>query len=79
MSDRRKFVRLSLLSSAALLAGKNLFGKTSKTTDFQPVTVKDKPVVISTWDFGRAANVAAWEILGQGGRALDAEIGRAHV
>jgi isoaspartyl peptidase/L-asparaginase-like protein (Ntn-hydrolase superfamily) len=30
------------------------------------------PVVISTWNFGLAANVAAWKVLSQGGRALDA-------
>ena len=34
--------------------------------------VKGKPVVISTWDAGLRANKAAWEILGKGGRALDA-------
>ena len=34
--------------------------------------VKGKPVVISTWDAGIRANKAAWEILGSGGRALDA-------
>jgi N4-(beta-N-acetylglucosaminyl)-L-asparaginase len=28
--------------------------------------------VISTWDFGKAANAEAWTILGNGGRALDA-------
>ncbi|MFY8209608.1 MAG: isoaspartyl peptidase/L-asparaginase, partial [Caulobacter sp.] len=28
--------------------------------------------VISTWDFGVAANQAAWAILSKGGRALDA-------
>lgn len=33
---------------------------------------KDHPIVISTWDFGKTANVAAWEILSKGGRALDA-------
>lgn len=31
-----------------------------------------KPIVISTWDFGVAANQAAWSILSTGGRALDA-------
>lgn len=31
-----------------------------------------KPIVISTWDFGVAANQEAWKILDQGGRALDA-------
>ncbi|WP_282456602.1 isoaspartyl peptidase/L-asparaginase [Chitinophaga sedimenti] len=30
------------------------------------------PIVISTWDFGRAANRAAWDVLKNGGRALDA-------
>jgi len=31
-----------------------------------------RPCVISTWDFGVAANQAAWAILSKGGRALDA-------
>ena len=35
-------------------------------------SVKGKPIVISTWDAGLRANKAAWEILGSGGRALDA-------
>ncbi len=71
MSDRRKFVKLSFLSSVALLAGKNLFARTAKA-DGEFATVKDEPVVISTWDFGKAANAAAWEVLKTGGRALDA-------
>ena len=71
MSDRRRFVKFSLLSSAALLAGKNLFAKTDNG-ERKYDTVKDEPVVISTWDFGKAANVGAWNILKKGGRALDA-------
>jgi len=31
-----------------------------------------KAVVVSTWDFGVAANQAAWEVLSKGGSALDA-------
>ena len=31
-----------------------------------------KPIVISTWDFGKAANAEAWKILSKNGRALDA-------
>jgi isoaspartyl peptidase/L-asparaginase-like protein (Ntn-hydrolase superfamily) len=31
-----------------------------------------KPLVISTWPHGMAANEAAWEVLTEGGRALDA-------
>jgi L-asparaginase/N4-(beta-N-acetylglucosaminyl)-L-asparaginase len=32
----------------------------------------NKPMVISTWPHGMASNEAAWEVLMQGGRALDA-------
>lgn len=35
-------------------------------------TSVNKPIVLSTWNFGLAANVAAWKILSSGGRALDA-------
>ncbi len=31
-----------------------------------------RPVVISTWTFGEAANAAAWDVLADGGAALDA-------
>jgi asparaginase (EC 3.5.1.1) len=34
--------------------------------------MQDNPIVISTWDFGKAANAEAWKILSAGGRALDA-------
>ena len=34
--------------------------------------VTGKPVVISTWDAGLAANKGAWEVLGNNGSALDA-------
>ena len=33
---------------------------------------EEMPIVISTWDFGIAANKEAWKVLGSGGRALDA-------
>jgi len=32
----------------------------------------NKPVVVSTWNFGVAANEEAWKVLSAGGRALDA-------
>lgn len=35
-------------------------------------TIARKPIVISTWNEGIAANKAAWEVLSKGGRALDA-------
>ena len=33
---------------------------------------EEKPIVLSTWNFGLQANEAAWKILSAGGRALDA-------
>ncbi len=33
---------------------------------------QNKPIVLSTWNFGLAANVEAWKMLSKGGRALDA-------
>lgn len=72
MTDRRKFVKLSLLSSAAIVAGSRLMGKSAQATQTLPEAIKDSPIVISTWNFGKAANAAAWEVLQNGGRALDA-------
>jgi N4-(beta-N-acetylglucosaminyl)-L-asparaginase len=71
MSDRRKFVKLSLLSSVGMLAGKGLFAR-AQNAPRENKALKDDPVVISTWDFGKEANAAAWSVLGPGGRALDA-------
>lgn len=74
MSDRRKFVKRSLLASAAVLAGNKLFASPAPAPvpDTSYPTTKNNPIVISTWDFGKEANVAAWDILLKGGRALDA-------
>jgi N4-(beta-N-acetylglucosaminyl)-L-asparaginase len=73
MSDRRRFVKLSMLSSAALLAGKSLNAATQALPDDKQYTTrKGKPVVVSTWDFGQVANAAAWRVLEQDHRAVDA-------
>jgi N4-(beta-N-acetylglucosaminyl)-L-asparaginase len=66
MSTRRKFLQTSALSSLAMALGKRVHAR-----DTYPL-VTGNPVVISTWDEGLAANRGAWEILGRGGRALDA-------
>lgn len=42
-------------------------------------SILDNPIVISTWDFGIAANAAAWEVLKNNGRALDAVEKGVHV
>lgn len=68
MSTRRKFIQSSLLSSAAVITGETAIG----CSEAKITTTKDNPIVISTWDFGKEANAAAWQILSGGGRALDA-------
>ncbi len=69
MTDRRRFLKASVLgASASMLAlgGKLAAGPAPRKTP--PTAVR----VVSTWDFGIAANQAAWAILGKGGHALDA-------
>ena len=63
MSSRRDFIKLSALGAAALPMS-DLLAK--------PIQSVNKPIVISTWNFGVEANVAAWKVLSTGGRALDA-------
>jgi len=65
MRTRRDFLKTSLAGSAALAASGNtlLKAEPAKAT---------KPIVISTWDFGKYANEEAWKVLVKGGRALDA-------
>ncbi len=62
--SRRKFLQTSAVLST-LLPFTSLFAK-SKTAE------PTKPVVISTWDFGKPANAEAWKVLTNKGRALDA-------
>ncbi|MDF1867791.1 MAG: N(4)-(beta-N-acetylglucosaminyl)-L-asparaginase [Saprospiraceae bacterium] len=75
MFSRRKFLSNSTLASLTVLFG------ASQTSCAQSDDEKvqnlssngsNKPLVISTWNHGIAANVAAWEILENGGSALDA-------
>ncbi|MEO6915576.1 MAG: isoaspartyl peptidase/L-asparaginase, partial [Chitinophagaceae bacterium] len=69
MSKRRSFLKSSFLTGASFLAYRSsLFAGEDKRYG----TKKDFPIVLSTWDFGRAANAEAWKILGTKGRALDA-------
>lgn len=69
MFNRRVFLQSSVWSSVALYLSKNRFPfKESGKSGL----LKNKPVVISTWDFGKAANAAAWQVLGMKGTALDA-------
>ena len=61
--NRRGFIHLSS------------FGLTSFTLPgfvHKSVLINKKPIVVSTWDAGLNANLAAWKVLSTGGTALDA-------
>ena len=61
MLARRKFLQLGSLGLSAI-----------SFSSFKSKPFVRKPIVISTWGEGIAANQAAWNILKSGGRALDA-------
>jgi len=63
MYNRRKFIQTTTLSAAVVALNKSCISKDSKI---------NKPIVISTWDFGVAANADAWKVLSSNGKALDA-------
>lgn len=69
MANRRSFIKKSVVGSV----GFALSGITHEIINTSSETQKiNKPIVISTWNFGLQANEAAWEILKNNGRALDA-------
>ncbi|MCX8481757.1 MAG: N(4)-(beta-N-acetylglucosaminyl)-L-asparaginase [Sediminibacterium sp.] len=61
MFTRRNFLKLTGVSSTFL-----------PTLSFANFKSKNAPIVISTWDAGINANKAAWQILSNNGKALDA-------
>jgi N4-(beta-N-acetylglucosaminyl)-L-asparaginase len=67
MTTRRKFLTSSSAGLALLTAGRSL-----EAASLAPLGATGKPLVISTWDEGLAANLGAWRILSKSGRALDA-------
>jgi N4-(beta-N-acetylglucosaminyl)-L-asparaginase len=69
MSNRRKFLKTAAAGSVAL-ALQSFSGKAAASA--KPTLKSNKPIVLSTWNFGLQANGAAWEVLQANGRALDA-------
>lgn len=69
MTNRRNF----LINTALVTAGVAFQTIQNTSDDFDLSSKKiRKPIVLSTWNFGLQANEAAWEILINKGRALDA-------
>jgi N4-(beta-N-acetylglucosaminyl)-L-asparaginase len=70
MSSRRQFIKTTGLLSIGILAGQSCKPDTSKS--LAELVNGSVPLVISTWKNGIPANEAAWKIISQGGKALDA-------
>lgn len=73
MGSRRKFLKASGILSALALTSLPKFGK-AIGLDEKPKSEGEvrKPLVISTWNHGLAANEGAWKVLSANGTALDA-------
>jgi N4-(beta-N-acetylglucosaminyl)-L-asparaginase len=69
MSNRRNFIKTAAVGSVGL-AFSSFTSKLDEETKTK--SKSNQPIVISTWNFGVKANGAAWEILKNNGRALDA-------
>lgn len=71
---RRNFIGTATLTSLGVLLTRyvNANSDTSKVNGVVLSKETTKPIVISTWNHGIAANNAAWEILEKNGNALDA-------
>lgn len=69
MTSRKSFLKTASLASLGLLIHSETSAK-GKRKKKKPNPVK--PLVLSTWDHGLAANEEAWKVLSAGGRALDA-------
>ncbi|HIX53840.1 MAG TPA: N(4)-(beta-N-acetylglucosaminyl)-L-asparaginase [Candidatus Sphingobacterium stercoripullorum] len=65
MEPRRKFLKKIIAGTALLPLSATYGGELLRKKS-------TKPIVISTWDFGVAANKKAWEVLSRSGTALDA-------
>ncbi len=74
MYTRRKFLAHSALGSIAAVAGATTGTSCANTPAPvpNPILKIAPPLVLSTWDFGKKANAAAWNVLSKGGNSLDA-------
>lgn len=70
MSNRRNFIKN--LGALSLLLGTSKLDLNAQNSKKSRATKVNKPIVLSTWDFGIEANKGAWEVLNNNGTALDA-------
>jgi len=73
MENRRKFLKKSTIGLGAVALAPNISCSAKQSEGaLASDTIATKPIVISTWNHGMAANDAAWKILEQNGSSLDA-------
>ena len=68
MSERRKFIKQSLMGSALIIPGIQTLASPAKPA----LSAGEKPLLLSTWNHGLPANAAAIEKLKAGGSITDA-------
>lgn len=71
MSGRRKFLKSSLLTSSLLLSGALVNAK-NFPKGHKADLPRHKPLILSTWEHGLAANDIAWKVLEKSGNLTDA-------
>ena len=72
MKSRRDFIRIAAISSASAFVN-NIWANSAKKFNVQKSNFNSSgPIVVSTWEHGVQANQAAWQVLSNGGTALDA-------
>ena len=72
MVTRRQFISSTALATAASVSGKVAGNPCPAQSSTANANDPVRPVVVSTWRHGIAANATAWKTLSTGGRALDA-------
>lgn len=70
--SRRNFISKSVFASVGSMLTFNRINAGAPSSGLSKTLRKNKPIVVSTWNHGMAANEAAWEVLKNKGRAVDA-------
>ena len=68
MSNRRSFIKKTSIGIAGTIIGSSLYSCNNKNNN----SMSNIPIVISTWKHGFDANEKAYEIINNGGQAIDA-------
>jgi len=76
MNTKRTFLKQSITTLLALgastLTSKSMASSPQITARTNKSKIRNMPIVVSTWQHGLAANQAAWQVLTQQGKAIDA-------